>query len=117
MKHTNTKQFNAALQSYLEPIIRDKAGDLGQIIDGNPFAWAVNVAREEVGHEFERNGDQSGLEYWLSGLGMNIAYTYADIIDEAEKMHGEKLTDKETDIIIRNWFPFLSAKILQYAKH
>jgi hypothetical protein len=118
MKHTNTKQFTEALQGYLLPIIEQKADDLETAIDAeaNPFQWIVDIARSEVGYEFERNGDQEGLAYWLSGLGMNLDYTYCDIIAVSEELHGCKLTEKEADMVCARWFSFIAVKMLQYAR-
>jgi len=116
MKHTNTNSFNNALKAYLLPIIESKAEGCEETTTGNPYKWVLDTARKEVGHEFDRHGDQGGLEYWLSGLGMGIDYTYAGIIEAAEKMHACKLTEKEADMMCDRWFGFLAAKILQFSR-
>lgn len=115
MKNTNTKEFKNALKRYLVPIIEEKAEDYETTIEGNPFAWVVGIAKSEVPHEFERYGAQNALEYWLSGLGLSLDYTYADIITVSESLHGCKLTEKEQDLVCEKWFCFLAAKIIQFA--
>jgi len=115
MKSTNTNEFKSKLQAYLEPIIAQKAEDYGQTIEGNPYQWAIDTAKAEVGHEFDRNGDQEGLSYWLSGLAIDIDYNYCDIIRVAESMHDCKLSDKEADMVCERWFDFVACKMLQYA--
>lgn len=117
MKNTNTKSFNDALKAYLAPIIKEKAEDYGETTPpANLYQWALDTAKKEVGHEFRQYGDQGGLEYWLSGLGLNVACYYGDIIEAAEKMHECTLTDKEKNMVCARWFNFLAAKILQYAR-
>ena len=115
MKNTNTKEYNEALQAYLEPIILDKANDYEVEIVGNPYQWVIDTAKSEVSHEFKKN-DQDGLEYWLSGLGLNLDYNYCDIIAVCEKLHDCKLTDKQAEICQNGWFKHIAAKILQYAR-
>jgi len=116
LKNTNTKAFNDNLKAYLKSIIEDRAEGMETEIEGNPYAWILAVAKSEVSHEFERKGDQSGLDYWLSGLGMNIDYTYCEIIKQAEKLHECTLTDKQAEMVCEKWFSFIAAKILQYAR-
>ena len=97
MKHTNTKEFKAKIAAYLAPIIEDRAADYDQKTGGKPFNWALNMAKIEVPHEFQRKGEQGGLEYWLSGLGLSVEYLYSDIIALAEKWHECALTEKEKE--------------------
>ena len=117
MKNTNTKEFKDALKAYLMVAIESKAEEYAVDLEGvNPFAWVVSIAKSEIPHEFERRGAQGGLEYWLSGLGLGIAYTYADIIAVSEMLHDCKLSEKEQDLVCDRWFRFLAAKILQFAR-
>lgn len=116
MINTNTNKFKARMKEYLEPIIRQKAEDYDQTIEGNPYSWVVGIARSEVYHEFHRHGNQAGLEYWLSGLGMGIDCYNSDIIKVAEKLHDCKLTEKETETVVAGWFRFVAVKILQFSR-
>ena len=53
---------------------------------------------------------QNVLEEWLSGLVINIPYTYYDIIELAKKMGSvdETLTQKQEDKITSNYFRFMA---------
>ena len=115
MKKTNTKEFNNALKAYLEPIIQEKA-EAYHVMIADPFAWVVKIARDEVGHEFNRKGEQGGLGYWLSGLGLDVDYNYCDIIRVSESLHDCELTERERETVCERWFDFLAAKILQYSR-
>jgi len=117
LRNTASREYTDALKSYLVPIIESKAGDYGQAIEGNPFKWVIDAARAEVDHEFKRHGDQGGLEYWLSGLALDIAFNYGDIIETACKLHGvDVLDDKTADKIIEQWFRHMAWKILQFSR-
>ena len=54
------------------------------------------------------------LEEWLSGLAINIPYTYYDIIELAKKMGSadETLTQKQEDKITSNYFRFMANIII-----
>ena len=117
MKNTNSKEFNDALKSYLAPIIQAHAEDYGEPTPpANLYQWAIDTAKNEVGHKFARHGDQKGLEYWLSGMALNVACYYCDIIETAEKLHGCTLTDKQKETVCEMWFSLLAAKMMQYAR-
>jgi hypothetical protein len=115
LKHTNTNEFNALVKAYLLPIIEERAADYGETITGNPYAWTISHARAEVGHEFDRHGTQGGLEYWLSGLALGIAFYNSDIVEIAEKWHGVTLTGHQRETITGAWFRFLAVKIMRFA--
>ncbi len=117
MKNTNTKAFNDDLKAYLAPIIQARAEDYGEPTPpANLYQWAIDTAKNEVGHEFTQHGDQKGLEYWLSGMALNVACYNCDIIETAEKIHACTLADKEKETVCEKWFSFLAAKMLQYAR-
>jgi len=117
MKRTNTKQFKAGFDAVMVPIIKGYAENYGATVTGNPYKFVIDTARREVPHEFERGGNQKGLEYWLSGCGLlGLPVYYGEIVETAEKMHGEKLTDKQAETVIENWFRFVACKICQYAR-
>lgn len=117
MKNTNSKEYKDQVREYLKEIIADKAEGYGISLDGlNPFAWVVDIAKVEIPHEFQRKGDQGGLTEWLQGLGMNIDFYNHDIITLAEKWHDCKLTDKQADMVIENWFSHIALKILQFSR-
>ncbi len=117
LRNTNSREYTDALKAYLAPIIESKAGDYGKTVEGNPFQWVISVARAEVAHEFNRHGDQAGIEYWLSGLAIDIAFNYGEIIEVACCLHGvETLDEKTADKIIEQWFKHIALKILQFSR-
>lgn len=115
MKHTNTNEFKAKVKNYLLPIIETKSDDYETKIEGNPFAWCIETAKQEVPHEFERHGLQEGLKYWLSGCALNIAIYNSEIVELAEQWHECTLTEKERATVIENWFNFIAFKIIQFS--
>lgn len=117
MKHTNTNEFNDKVKAYLIPIIESKAQDYGDDPAKQPFTFILDTARSEVPHEFARHGEQGGLEYWLSGLGLGIDYLNCEIVRIAEEWHECELTEKQADMVIDRWFSFLALKILRYSRH
>lgn len=116
MKNTNSKEYKASVKAYLIPIIEDRAKSMDTTIQGNPFAWIIGVAKSEVKHEFDRHGEQAGLCSWLQGLGMGIDFANYDIVQLAQSWHGCKLTDKQAEKVIENWFNHIALKILQFSR-
>ena len=118
MKNTNTNEFKAKLREYLLPAIHDKLESYGfdpQTVE-KPFSSILGIARGEVPHEFDRHGEQGGMEYWLEGLGLGIDFYYCDIIRACEQMHECKLTDREKETVCENWWRFMASKICQFAR-
>ena len=58
----------------------------------------------------ERVGKQKAIEEWLSGLAINIPYTYTDIIEMAKNMGSvdSDLTQVQEDRICENYFNFMA---------
>jgi hypothetical protein len=115
MKNTNSNEYKNALKDYLIPIIEDRADNMGKTITGNPFKFIFEVAKSECPEYFKQN-EQDGMKHWLSGLGMGIVYTNYDIINLCEKLHECKLTEKQKDTVIENWFNHLAFKIIQFSR-
>jgi hypothetical protein len=116
MKNTNTNEYKTALKKYLEPIIKTALTEREVSTEGNIYTQLVNVAKREVAYEFERNGMQAGLTYWLQGLGMGIDFYNGEIIRVCESLHDCKLSDKEAEKCVENWFNHIACKILQFSK-
>lgn len=84
--------------------------------DDEKILRLVNIARDEVGHEFDRHGMQAGLEYWLSGLPtvIDLPVYHGEVIAFAEKIGSvENPTEKEADKICENFYRFMAVNILQ----
>lgn len=116
MKNTNSSEYKASVKAYLVPIIEDRAESMEKTIEGNPFAWIIEVAKSEVKHEFDRHGLQAGLCSWLQGLGMGIDYSNYDIVQLAQSWHECTLTDKQAAKVIENWFSHIAFKIIQFSR-
>ena len=115
MKNTNSKEYKDAQKAYLLPIIQERAANMGQTITGNPYAWVLDVAKSESGHDF-RKGDQTGMTNWLQGLGMGIDFYNADIIRVCEQLHGCTLAYSQAGKCVENWFSHIAFKIIQFSK-
>lgn len=116
MKNTNSKEYKATVKAYLTPIIIDALEARELPIDGNIFLSILGVAKSEVKHEFDRNGDHAGLTHWLAGLGMGIDFTNYDIITLAQSWHDCELTEKQKDVILERWFSHIAWKIIQFSR-
>ena len=68
----------------------------------------------EYGFLVERIGKQKAIEEWLSGLAINIPYTYFDIIEMAKNMGSvdSDLTQVQEDRICENYFNFMAYMVL-----
>jgi len=84
--------------------------------DDDKILLLVNIARDEVGHEFARHGMQGGLQYWLSGLPTCISLPVynGEVVEFAEKIGSVvNPTDKEAEKITSGFYAFMANNILQ----
>lgn len=85
--------------------------------DADKIIHLVVTARSEVGHEFQRNGQQAGLAYWLSGLPscIDLPIYCNEQIDFAVKIGSipANYTEKQADRVCENFYNFMAANILQ----
>ena len=104
MKNTNTNEFKKWFDAQiLEWTEQDTPETAYEYIMSRFWAEAGTRAQGSI---------QDQLEYWLSGLAINLPFMYCDIIATAESYHGE-LTEQEKDKVCENWFRFCACKILQ----
>ena len=70
----------------------------------------------EYGFLVERQGKHSAMTDWLSGLAINIPYTYSDIIELAVNMGSidESPSEELEDRVIENYFSFMANIILSF---
>jgi len=97
---------------------------------GNPRKWRTAPAvlayralylaqRFDAEYNYEGNRRrypnlQDRVAYWLSGLAINVAYTYADIEVLAREWHSPNtLTDAEVERCVDQWFKHLALHILR----
>jgi len=116
MKRTNTNDFKSVVFQYL--------ADSAYGFDGTQAESAQHI-RNRFESEFKHPDNkrrtpnhQARVADWLSGLPLNIAAYYVDIIAVSEKWHDCQLTEKQADSICENWFNFLAFNLIQlWAKH
>ena len=116
MKNTNSKEYKATVREYLTPIVIEALEGREKSTEGNIFKSIIDCARSEEPHEFSRHGQQGGLAQWLQGLGMGIDFYNGEIIRVCESLHDCKLSDKEAEKCVENWFNHIAFKILQFSK-
>jgi hypothetical protein len=119
MKHTNTKSFRDKVDTYFLETIKESAEDNGNTLttDHDIMQYAVDRFMSEAGYEIKRqNSIQGAVEYWLSGLALDIDYNYCDIVKRAEAWHECTLTEKQAEMICEKWFNFMACKFLQLAE-
>jgi len=72
----------------------------------------------EYGFMVERVGKQKAIAEWLSGLAINIPYSYCDIIELAKNMGSVEynLSSVQEDRICENYWNFMAYMILLLEK-
>lgn len=111
MKNTNTKQFKATVFAYLCDSLYDFEGN-----EAERVARILEKFESEYNYPESRKRTpnlQARVAEWLSGLPLNIDYSYPDIKATAESWHECQLTEKQIDRVRENWFNFLAFKTLQ----
>ena len=68
----------------------------------------------EYGWNIQRVGKYKAMEEWLSGLAINIPYTYFDIIELAKEMGSIDSNPSEAlkDRVCQNYFSFMAQMVL-----
>ena len=68
----------------------------------------------EYGWNIQRVGKYKAMEEWLSGLAINIPYTYFDIIELAKEMGSIDSNPSEAlkDRVCENYFSFMAQMVL-----
>lgn len=111
LKRTNTKEFTAIVNRYLLDSVYD--------FEGSDTEKAQHIwARFQSEYNYKNNrirlpNLQDRVAEWLSGLALNIEFSYYDIRKRAESWHECKLTDSDAERIYHNWFPFLASKLIR----
>ena len=115
MKNTNCKEFKEAVNSYILDCINSEDVELNTPTE--KIEHLVKRFNQEAGHEIKRQGSiQDALAYWLSGLAIDLDYTYYNILELAKKWHEvDGFTEKKADMICERWWSFMACKIMQLA--
>ena len=76
--------------------------------------YLFNRFNSEYGWNIQRVGKYKAMEEWLSGLAINIPYTYFDIIELAKEMGSIDSNASEAlkDRVCENYFSFMAQMVL-----
>jgi len=76
--------------------------------------YLFNRFNSEYGWNIQRVGKYKAMEEWLSGLAINIPYTYFDIIELAQEMGSIDSNPSEAlkDRVCENYFSFMAQMVL-----
>jgi len=80
--------------------------------------YLFNRFYSEYGFMVERVGKQNAIAEWLSGLAINIPYSYCDIIELAKNLGSadHNLSSVQEDRICENYWNFMAYMILLLEK-
>ena len=76
--------------------------------------YLFNRFNSEYGWNIQRIGKYKAMQEWLSGLAINIPYTYFDIIELAKEMGSIDSNPSEAlkDRVCENYFSFMAQMVL-----
>jgi len=76
--------------------------------------YLFNRFNSEYGWNIQRVGKYKAMEEWLSGLAINIPYTYFDIIELAQEMGSIDSNPSQAlkDRVCENYFSFMAQMVL-----
>ena len=76
--------------------------------------YLFNRFNSEYGWNIQRVGKYKAMQEWLSGLAINIPYTYFDIIELAKEMGSIDSNPSEAlkDRVCENYFSFMAQMVL-----
>ena len=113
MKLHHTKYKQNYVNYILDTIDEDIHGK--PLINKNDkISYIFERFYNEYGWNVEQQGKLKAMNEWLSGLALNIDYTYSDIIKLAVDMGSidENPSDKLQDKVCENYFNFMANIIL-----
>lgn len=113
----NSKESRNMIFRYILDSVRDCEAENMNDTEKAAYLWA----RFESEHNYADNRKrvpnlQARVAEWLSGLAIGIAYTNADIVSLAEEWQDCKLSDKQAERVIDNYFSFMAFKVMQLCK-
>jgi len=120
MLKTNSKQYQTNFKNYILSVIDSEDLPSDTMTDKDKVFWLLE---ERFNKEYCYQQNLDRYEYnitklmaeWLSGLAINIPYTYCDIIKLSKELL-ETDTLKDEDKIIENYFNFMAIQIFKLAK-
>ena len=118
MLKTNSKQYQANFKRYILSVIESEDLPSETMTDKQKVFFIMDRFIKE--YCFEQNLIRYNynmtkiMTEWLSGLAINIPYTYFDIIKLSKELL-ETDTLKDEDEIIENYFNFMAIQIFKLA--
>jgi len=85
-----------------------------ELIRDQKIQYLFNRFNSEYGWNIQRVGKYKAMEEWLSGLAINIPYTYFDIIELAKEMGSIDSNPSQAlqDRVCENYFGFMAQMVL-----
>lgn len=94
----------------------DSEDDLNnqELTRNQKIQYLFNRFNSEYDWNIQRIGKYKAMEEWLSGLAINIPYTYFDIIELAKEMGSIDSNPSEAlkDRVCENYFSFMAQMVL-----
>lgn len=94
----------------------DSEDDLNnqELTRNQKIQYLFNRFNSEYGSNIQRIGKYKAMQEWLSGLAINIPYTYFDIIELAKEMGSIDSNPSEAlkDRVCENYFSFMAQMVL-----
>lgn len=117
MTNMNTKATRETIFRYILDSVRDCEAEDMNDSDKAAYLWARFESEYNYADNRERIPNlQARVAEWLSGLAIGIEYTNAGIVALAEEWQGRKLSDKQAERVINNYFSFMAFKVMQLCK-
>ena len=120
MLKTNSKQYQENFKKYILSVIDSEDLPSKTMSDKEKIDFLFVRFTREYCHEQNmkryKNNYTLIMTEWLSGLAINIPYTYHDIIKLSKELL-ETDTLKNEDKIIENYFNFMAIQIMRLEKN
>ena len=117
MNSTNSKATREIIFRYILDSVRDDECEGMNDSDKAAYLWSRFESEYNYSNNRKRIPNlQARVAEWLSGLAIGIEYTNAGIVALAEDWQGRKLSDKQAELVIDNYFSSMAFKVMQLCK-
>lgn len=116
-RNMNSKAARAVIFRYILDSVQDCEAENMNDAEKTAYLWARFESEYNYANNRKRIPNlQARVAEWLSGLAIGIAYTNTDIVALAEEWQDCKLSDKQAQRVIDNYFSFMAFKVMQLCK-
>lgn len=116
-RNMNSKAARETIFRYILDSAQDCEAENMNDTEKAAYLWARFESEYNYANNRKRIPNlQARVAEWLSGLAIGIEYRNAGIVALAEQWQGRKLTDKQADRVIDNYFNFMAFKVMQLCK-